>query len=244
MAARGAEPVPAGRAPAAAPGEARAGARGGLRIREVDPANEGDVRTVTALHLALFAEMGPMAQLGELFVRRYCYTLLLRDGALRAAVCEVDGEPAGMVAYTAAPRAFHESAVRRHLAAVVGLAILSLLRDPVRAPRRLWTAVRLARGRGQALPPSEEREGEVLAIGVLPPFRHPGFVRRTGWRVGELLLAHAFEELRRAGVRSVRMIVDEVNAPALVFYHRLGGRFRSYPYGVKPSVEVRFDLDA
>jgi len=71
----------------------------GYRIREIDPAGRQDIATVSRLHLVLL-DWGPMARFGEFFLRRFCYTVLLRDGLMRAALFEVDGRPAGFVAYT------------------------------------------------------------------------------------------------------------------------------------------------
>jgi ribosomal protein S18 acetylase RimI-like enzyme len=210
------------------------------RLREIDPADHHAVATITRLHLALL-EWGPMARLGELFLRRFCYTALLRDGLLRAALFEVDGRPAGFVAYTSCSITFHRQAIRRHAAYVAWLIMLSILRDPRLVPR-LLRAVRLMFSRRAECRLGQDPLGEVLAIGVRPEYRTPHFVRRTGLRIGEQLIAHVAADFRRAGVGRMWMVVDAHNKPALFFYHGLGGRFEPYERAGEPMIQVWFDL--
>ena len=195
---------------------------------------------ITSLHLALL-DWGPMARLGELFLRRFCYTALLRDGLMRAALFEVDGRPAGFVAYTDHSIAFHRQAIRRHAAYVAWLVALSVLRDPRLVPRLLG-AVRLMFARRAEGHLGQDPLGEVLAIGVLPEYRTPAFVHRTGLRIGEELIAHVVAYFRRVGVDRMRAVVDAPNKPALLFYHHLGGRFEPYERAGEPMIQVWFDL--
>src|SRR5437867_74770 len=183
-----------------------------------------------------------MARLGELFLRRFCYTVLLHDGLMRAALFEVDGRPAGFVAYTARSITFHRAAIKRHWARVACLMALSVVRDP-RLVARLLHAVRLMCSRRAELNLGRDPLGEVLAIGVLPEYRTPEFVHRTGLRVGEELIAHVMSYFRSVGVDRARMVVEAHNKPALLFYHRLGGRgFDPYEHAGEPMVQVWFDL--
>lgn len=212
------------------------------RLREVDPDNAEDVASASRLHLELFGNMGPMAQLGELFMRRFCYTVLLRDGLMRAALCEVDGRPAGLVAYTARSITFHRTAMRNHWGYVAFLVVLSILRQPrllLSVPR----AVRLMFARRGERSLGHDPTAEVVALGVLPEFRSPAFVRRMRLHVGELLLSHAKAYFQRSGLKRMRMIVDAGNRPTLLFYHRLGAHLEPYEQAVVPSVHVWFDFD-
>lgn len=59
-------------------------------------------------------------------------------------------------------------------------------------------------------------EAEVLSVALTPVVRGRGHARA--------LLAHHFEQLSRAGVRTVHLEVEESNAPALALYRRLGFR--------------------
>jgi ribosomal protein S18 acetylase RimI-like enzyme len=212
------------------------------RLREIDPDDRRDVATISRLHLTLLGH-GPMARLGELFLRRFCYTFLVREGLMRAALFEVDGQPAGFVAYTSRSITFHREAIRRHGVQVARLIALSVLRDPRVLPR-LLKAVRLMFSRRAELRLGQDPLGEVLAIGVLPQYRTPQFVQRTALRIGEELIAHVAAGLQRAGVDRMRMVVETHNKPALLFYHGLGGRFEPYEHAGEPMVQVWFDLAA
>ena len=211
------------------------------RLREIDAANRHDVAAITGLHLELLGH-GPMARLGELFLRRFCYGVLLRDGLMRAALFEVDGRPAGFVAYTSRSITFHREAIRRHWAYVAWLIALSVVRDP-RLVARLLKAARLMFSRRAELDLGRDPLGEVLAIGVLPEYRTPEFLHRTGLRIGEELIVHVMSYFRSVGVDRLRMVVEGHNKPALLFYHRLGGRgFEPYEHAGEPMIHVWFDL--
>jgi ribosomal protein S18 acetylase RimI-like enzyme len=210
------------------------------RFREIDPAREQDVATITRLHLALL-EWGPMAGLGELFLRRFCYTALVRDGLMRAALFEVDGRPAGFVAYTDRSIAFHRDAIRRHVVYVAWLVALSVLRDP-RLFFALLRAARLMFARRAEGHLGPDPLGEVLAIGVLHDYRTPEFVHRTGLRIGDELIGYVAAHLRRLGLDRMRAVVDAPNKAALLFYHHLGGRFEPYERAGEPMVQVWLDL--
>ena len=211
-------------------------------IREVFPDNRRDIAAVAKLHMALFRDMGPMAQLGELFIRDYCYRALIRSGLTRAAIYEVDGQPAGMIAYTDRSISFHRSAIRQHWFYIGWLLARSLVRAPstvVRLPR----AVRLMlsrRAEDQVI--GEDPLAEVLAVGVLPQYRSAQFIRQTGLRIGDELQEYVIDFFRHSGLETVRMVVDAVNTPALLFWHRVGGRFEPYEHGGVPSVQIWLDL--
>jgi hypothetical protein len=69
-------------------------------------------------------------------------------------------------------------------------------------------------------------------------------MQRTALRIGEELIRHVVASFQRAGVETMRMVVEAHNKPALLFYHRLGGRFEPYEHAGEPMVQVWFDLGA
>ena len=117
-----------------------------------------------------------------------------------------------------------------------------MLHDP-RLVKRLFKALWLMVSRRGETVLGEDPLGEVLGIGVLPEYRSHEFVRRTGLRVGDDLVAHAAVFLQRAGVSRLRMVVEAHNRPTLLFYHNLGARFEPYEHHGDPMVHVWFDLD-
>lgn len=209
----------------------------------VEPVRHGDAaarEVVAGLHRRLL-DFGPMARLGTRFLRDFCYGTLLRDGLLAAAIGRVDGAPAGFVAWTSRAVSFHTRALGRHPIAVPLLALRSVLREE-RPVARIAEAVRLTLSRGRERLHGEDPMAEVLAIGVLPEFASPAFVRQSGLRVSELLVLHCAGTFAREGFVTMRMIVDADNRAAILFYHLLGAHIQPYDTAQRPSVEVRFDL--
>jgi ribosomal protein S18 acetylase RimI-like enzyme len=211
-----------------------------VRIRDIDPNNKEDVKTITRLHLKLL-DWGPMARLGKLFMERFCYTVLLKDNLMKAAISEVDGKPAGFIAYTDKSITFHRFAIRKHLVYVIYLVILSIIRYPW-VIFRLPKAIYLMLSRREEKNLGEDPQAEVLAIGVLQEYRNPIFIRRTGLRISKELLDRAASYFKSIGIKKMRLIVDADNTPALIFYHSLGSRFEPYELAGAPSILIWFEV--
>lgn len=211
------------------------------QLREIDPKNQQDIATIAQLHMDLL-NFGPMAGLGELFIREMCYAVPLKDGLIRVTLYEVEGQPAGFVAHTCRSITFHRSLLRVHWAYACGVLAVSLLRDP-RRMLRLPRAVRVVLSRRGEKKLERDPLAEVVCICVRPEYLTPEFIRRSGRHVGHELLAHAASYFTRVGLSKMRMIVDADNKATLLFYHRLGARFEPYEQAGEPKVHVWFDLE-
>jgi SAM-dependent methyltransferase/ribosomal protein S18 acetylase RimI-like enzyme len=211
-----------------------------LLIKEISPSDSAELEEAAALHMELLS-FGPMAGLGRRFIRDVCYRMLMEEELLRTAIAYVDGQTAGLVAYTSRSADFH----RRGLAAHPFRAAIAALVAVVFSPRRLLALLRglrvLASRRGDSRRIDDET-GEIVCIAVRPKYLVPRFVRLTGIGFSEELVRWGVRYLRRAGCRHVRMLVDEGNKRALLFYHRLGAQFKSATLGGEPQLEVWFDL--
>jgi ribosomal protein S18 acetylase RimI-like enzyme len=194
------------------------------------------------LHRELFGDIGLIAQLGERILRRFCYTVLVRDGLMKATVFEVDGQAAGLAAYTTDSKALHAAATQKYLGLVVRETLVSMVLEP-RILAGLPGALRLLRERGHEEIASGAPVAEMLALGVLPPFRTPEFVRRPGLRIGDSLLEHALAHFQEAGFREARGVVLAENRPALMFFRMRASRVEPYPHAARPSYEVWFDVE-
>lgn len=231
--------------PFSTPGpEAGTAARSGTpyRLREVVPSDSQAVAWAAQLHRQLFRDIGLIAQLGERLLRRFCYSVLIRDGLMNATVFEVNGAPAGLAAFTTDSKALHAAAMSRYPGLVLRETLMSLLLEP-RIILGLPGAARLLLERRQERMESEAPVAEMLALGVLPDFRSPEFVRSTGVRIGDLLLAHALAQFKRAGFREARGVVLAHNRPALMFFRMRAARVEPYPNAAKPSYQVWFDVE-
>ncbi len=214
----------------------------GYTLTAVRPDDRVTVAKIARLHKELL-DFGPMARLGERFLRDFCYTTLLRDGLMRAVLCEVQQEPAGFVVYTSRAHTFHRTAMRNHLLQVMWLGLLSAMDDD-RPVARLMEAGQAMLARRSEPPTEKDPSAEVLAIAVKPQFSNPAFVRTSGARLSELLVRHCAVAFRGEGLKRMRMIVDADNRAALLFYSALGAQLEPYTGAARPSMVVWFDIAA
>lgn len=215
-----------------------------VELCRVVAADSSALRSVSRLHMELL-DYGPMAGLGELFIREAIYRPHIDDGALHAFLYRVDGADVGFVAYTEHSTSFHRGVLRQHWLRAGGVLLLALLQDPRRI-RNVIRAVRvlLSRRGERQLALDPDALGEVVCIAVQRDFVRAGFVRATGRRPSADLVRMAANRLRGRGQRRMRMLVDADNREVLFLYHLLGAHFEPYEQAGEPMVQVWFDLDS
>lgn len=209
-------------------------------LREIGANDKDDMKTVSSLHMELLG-FGPMAGLGERFIREICYVKPVQDGLMRLALYEIDGKAAGFVAYTDKSISFHRHALKDHWIYAGWLTFLSLLEKPMRL-KALIRAIRVVLSRRSEIKTGSDPMGEVVCIAVKPEFLRGKFVRNTGIRVSEELVTYGADQLSKTGVDEMRMLVDADNKAPLFLYHRLGATFEDYEQAGEPMVQVVFDL--
>jgi ribosomal protein S18 acetylase RimI-like enzyme len=214
----------------------------GCRIRPVNPDDPSDAAVAACLHRRLFGEIGPIARLGERLLQRYCYGHLLRTGLMQAVLIEVDGQPAGLAAYTGDSVALHRAALRSHLPVVLRETVRALVAEPSLLRRLPAAAGLLWERRRERIPQTTGRFAEMVAFGVLDDFRTRRFIARTGLRVPDLLLDHVLDDVRTQGFLQGRGVVLVSNKPAITFFSARADRIEPYPAAVRPSVLFWFDL--
>jgi ribosomal protein S18 acetylase RimI-like enzyme len=212
------------------------------RIRPVNPDDDAATATAARLHRELFGEIGPVAKLGQRLLQRYCYGHVLRQGMMKAVVFEVDGQPAGLAAYTTDSVALHQAALRSHLGFVLRETLLALLREPTLILRLPGAAGLLWERRCEKLPETSVRFAEMVAFGVMPAYRSVHFIRKTGLRVADLLMDYVLDDVRRQGFPWGRGVVLVSNRPAVRFFTARAARVEPFPSAVRPSIQVWFDL--
>ncbi|MDH4260408.1 MAG: GNAT family N-acetyltransferase [Gammaproteobacteria bacterium] len=197
-----------------------------FKIREVD-GNLDDATTLARLHLALVG-YGPVAGLGRGFLARFCYSKLVKEGLMRAAIAEVAGEAAGLVAYTARAATFHHKAIRSYPFSAALSLCLSVITDP-RVILGVFKALRLMFARqSDADRLIADPCAEILTFGVLPAYRDREFVRATGLKISERLVQHAVDYFQGIGLTEVQAVVYATNRPTLMFYRMLGASIESF----------------
>ena len=213
--------------------------RADLSFKEID-AEGADLRKVSAMHMELL-DFGPMAGLGEPFVRKACYAMHMRDGMLNCALCEVDGNPAGFVAYTDRAISFHREGLSKHWFYAGVTLVQSLLQD-LRRCLALVRALRVVASRRGESQEHSDPLGEIVCIAVKQEYLQPEFVKKQGVRISEKLIEYAGEQLRGQGIARMRALVDANNTAALFLYHKLGATFEGYEQAGEPMIEVWIDL--
>lgn len=211
-----------------------------FRIRQVDSSDPEGIDLVTELHMELL-KFGPMARFGDRFIRETVYVPSMQDRLLQVAIAEVDGHPAGFIAYAGDAQKYYHTLMRNHFLKAVWVMGFSLLSRPARL-RHLPRAFKVIFSRNEMPDDFDDTKTEVICFGVRPEYLTPDFIRRTNLRVGPLLLEHAFNYFRQNGFKKTRMIVDGDNPRALLFYQSMGAQFSPCTYGGVPSYVVLFDL--
>ena len=215
--------------------------RGSQFIREISPGDHRDLAVIGRLHVELLP-FGPMAKLGEGFVREVCYRVPMADGLLKLAVFEHEGVILGFVAYTDRSITFHRLALRAHWLYSVAMVISAIAKDPRRLPKllRVGRVVLSRRAEQETL---TDPLGEVVCLAVRPEGLTANFARQIGVRISEALVEYARVQLARTGVERMRMIVDADNRPVLMLYSFMGATLEPYQQGGTASMLVWFDLE-
>jgi len=210
-------------------------------LRPINPDSKEDVTAIADMHLELL-DWGEMAGLGRLFLERFCYRTLVKDGLMQVSLYEVDRRPVGFIAYTAYSLIFHRRTLKKHFFYIALLIFLSILKKPATICQ-LTRAVRLIRSRRSEHEHRKDAEGEILAIGVLPEYRSLSFYKRTGLRISEELFRSAVLYFKGVGLNRIDVFVDAFNTEALLFYKSFGSRMKPYHRAGVSMYQVTFDLN-
>jgi ribosomal protein S18 acetylase RimI-like enzyme len=215
--------------------------RASTGLREIHQGNQRDVSLISKMHLELL-NWGPMAQLGRIFLERFCYTVLIQDGLMKAEIYEVEGKPAGFIAYTQYSFTFHRSAIKKHFFYVIYIVLISILRNPL-IILDIFKAMRVMFQRRGEISSGHDPAAEILAIGVYPEYRTPKFIKNTGLRISHEMFQEAASYFRQVGLHNMRLAVDSFNKATLLFYHGLGGRAESLNRAGDQMIQFWFDFD-
>lgn len=211
-----------------------------FRLREITASDAEGLDRVTELHMELLG-FGPMAQFGGRVIRETIYAIALKHDVLKVVIAEVDGQPAGFIAYTTKRQVFHSELLRKNPLRVAWVMLLALLEQPRRL-RHIPRAFKVVFSRSEVPEALAEIKSEVVCFGVRPAYLTPDFVRKTSLRVGLQLLDYAFADLRQNGCAETVMIADADNSKVLFFYQSLGAELTPCVFGGVPSYIIRFAL--
>jgi len=188
------------------------------RIEPLTPGEKEAIRDAVRLHHELLPQ-SPVSQLGRLFMERFYYGKLVEDGLVKCNLYYEGHSPVGFVAFTTFPSTFLALGLRRHWLYLAFLVPWLIVRQPGRL-RVICQVFKATRARGRLR--DHIPRGEILSMGVLPPYRTSEYARRTGHRVSLELFESAREYFAEQGIPSFRMLVERDNREAQLFYIALG----------------------
>jgi ribosomal protein S18 acetylase RimI-like enzyme len=211
-------------------------------VIEINPFNLDQVETISDMHLHLLS-WGPLARLGKMFLVKVCYTILIKDNLMKAAIFYYDHKPAGFIAYTPYSISFHQTAIKKHWLYVVYILILSIIRDP-RLVVHIAKAIHLMISRSSEKEIAKDPSAEILAIGVNEEYRSPHFIQKTGIRISQELLKYAVNEFKKFGLKEMRVVVDVFNKAAIFLYLSLDGRAESFERHGDKMYQIWLNFDS
>ena len=205
-------------------------------IVAVDGRNRDHVQAAATLHEALLGH-SPIPRLGRLFMTRFFYSQLVRDGLVHCYLYRIGGQYVGFLSLTERPFTFMSEGRRAHLlrlALILGLAVLA---GPSRARILLDT---LTAGRRPS-PADPTGIGEFLSFGVLEQFAAER-VGTQGLRISNVLFDGGIRHFRERGFRRIEWNVDKDNLRAIVFYRSYGARMEKSPLAWPSDYRVWLEL--
>lgn len=205
-----------------------------ISVRDADPASDSDMETLAALHEETLP-FGPVAQLGRRFLREVCYRALLLDGLMEAAIAEVDGKPAGFIAFTTRSITFHRAGLKRHWL-LSGMVLATSLAQQPSLAKRVLPVVRLMASRRAEKERESDPLAELTAIGVKEEYRGAIRTDHSVRRVADELVKHAAVRFESAGFTTFRAVVDADNRATLLFYGGYGADSEPTDRGGRRSV--------
>lgn len=205
-------------------------------VVRLDPDDPAQVRAAAELHAELLGH-SPIPRLGFLFMTRFFYSQLVKDGLIHCLLYHVDGKYVGFLSFTERPFSFMREGQRRHpvrLALILGAAVLA-------HPGRLRILLETATAGRREAPPDADSTGEFLSFGVLEQY----VTMRTdarGRRISTVLFDEGIEHFRAKGFRRIEWNVDKENIGAIAFYRAYGATFEKSALAWPSDYRVRLVL--
>jgi ribosomal protein S18 acetylase RimI-like enzyme len=202
----------------------------------VDPDNPEHVLAAARLHAALLGH-SPIPRLGSLFMTRFFYSQLVRDGLVHCFLYRVNGEYVGFLSFTERPYSFMSEGRSAHLLRLAFILGLAVLAKPAR-----WRILFDTATAGRRTPPSDaDGVGEFLSFGVLEQFSaHRD--SQQGLRIPTVLFDAGIRHFRQRGFRRIEWNVDADNLRAIIFYRSYGATLEKSPLAWPSDYRVRLAL--
>jgi len=206
-----------------------------MGIRELDPKNKFDIKSVSSLHRILIPD-SPVVIFGPAFMEFY-YSKLLEDGMLYCDLYDYNGEIAGFISYSKNSSSFFRLGLNAYFLNLIFLIGLSIIQKPSRITGILKT-LRLKNFMNKM----NVSEGTICSFGILPKYRNRNFIRKTGIRISHDLFDRAVQFFRDQNFQKINILVLPDNKETLLFYHSVGCKLQKIMLLGKNFIKVTYEL--
>ncbi len=187
------------------------------KIVDLDWKNSLHRRAAANLHAELLPDSF-VARMGRLFMERFYYRDLVREGLIRCDLFLSGDQAVGLSAYTLYPYDFMDRGKRKFFLKLAVLTILSFVLQPARLGAVLSIS-RLSKKRD--LTPRDKKVGEYLSLAVRASHAADA-EESTGLRASQALFARAADFLKSQGCRRMFLVIKKTNFFAMRFHRERG----------------------
>lgn len=191
-------------------------------IISLNPDSQEHIEAAVTLHKKLLHD-SPVVLLGDLFMKKYYYTSLIKDKLVLCDLFYFKETCVGFISYTKDPLDFMSKGLKKNFVRLFFILFISIIRKPQIVKTILRTAREMSQRKSSASDQEGGSFGEVLSFGVVRD-NLPSVNTKTGKRVPHLLFENAIEYFRKKEIKKYRLFVLKNNPEALLFYLSYGGK--------------------
>jgi hypothetical protein len=211
-----------------------------MSMESLDPRNDADVAAVAGLHTQ-YLETSLVVRLGDRFLRRFYYRVLVKDDLIHCTICRVDNRIVGFHVCTKYPNDVIARGVRKHFVRLAWLMLVSVVQRP-RLLREIWQAFLAMRSSREDEPHDPGTVGEGMSLVTEKEYRDY-VVPETGRRVPEQLFECMKQYFSDAGYSRIVMYIEPSNIASNRFHIAMGCRLIKPIWMMgKPSQKFYYDL--
>lgn len=178
------------------------------------------VEAVARLHSQLLPD-SPISKLGRLFMTRFYYYKLIKDGLIICDLYKCNGRFVGLLSYTKYPFSFMRKGLRRHFSYLACILAICLMARPWRIKVLLDTLTVSSRRSSR----DEKETVEFLSFGVLKPYRHI-IDDESGLRIADLLFLNGVDFFKKEGCKRLMLsIIKKKDNDGIFAFYKFYGVF-------------------
>jgi ribosomal protein S18 acetylase RimI-like enzyme len=207
-----------------------------MTVIALDHKDRAAIKKVAYLHKTLLPT-SPIGILGSAFMEKFYYSRLLKDSIIVCDYYKHEKQIIGFIAYTKNPSNLLKKGFRKNPIFLCYLLTIIF----ARTPKKLIQILRVLQLE-KAVKIGSHQEGAILSFGVLPEYRSLKFIKETGILISNELFQNTLQFFKREKILKLRMLVEQDNKEALLFYHAYGCRFKKIKTLGKSLVMITYKI--